>query len=90
MTPVVVYVPERDYPLTLQPTEVKEVLKVPLSHLLDTGNYKLDTKTYRDHPIHRFYWQENIIWGLTASFLHQFLELVYDFNNLEEVDLQDG
>ncbi|PLX42271.1 MAG: CoA pyrophosphatase [Deltaproteobacteria bacterium] len=79
VTPVVVYLERENYPFKPEPREVEEIIRVPLSHLSNANNYRLDTSTYSGIAIHRFTWGHHEIWGLTGAIMNQFLELVFDF-----------
>ncbi|PLX41174.1 MAG: CoA pyrophosphatase [Deltaproteobacteria bacterium] len=83
VTPVVVYLERENYPLKPQPREVDEIIRVPLSHLVNPDNYRLDTSTYPGMAIHRFTWEQHEIWGLTGAIMNQFLELVFNFPSSE-------
>ncbi len=67
-----------DWPYTLDPNpaEISQVIRVPLRHLLDPANYRLEQKRYqdRDYPIHYFDFLPHIIWGITGQILFEFFE----------------
>ena len=54
-----------------EPGEVEEVFFVPLAHLLDTGNYRIEERLWRG-SVRRFYavpYGPHYIWGATARIL---------------------
>lgn len=62
------------------PSEVAEIIEVPLSHLLDVKNRSEEIWTIRgikvSVPFYSF--QEHKIWGATAMVLSEFLEVLRD------------
>lgn len=60
--------------------EVSEIIEVPLGHLMDPANHRVDTTTYPGRgPLQYFNWENRTIWGLTGAILRQFLEVAFDF-----------
>jgi 8-oxo-dGTP pyrophosphatase MutT (NUDIX family) len=59
------------------PTEVHSLLLVPVETLLDPMVYRSERRTWNgaEHLIHYYTVGEDVIWGLTAMILHQFLAL---------------
>lgn len=78
VTPVVGEIPIREF--EPNPTEVDEIITVPIPTLLDERNYVAER---RDHPergaivVHYFNVGENTVWGATARILVQLLELTH-------------
>ena len=70
VTPVVAHI-ESGVTLTPNPAEVADVFQVPLHWLLDDANVSRATREYRGRRIvvHRFDWNEHVIWGATASMI---------------------
>ncbi len=70
VTPVVAMV-ERPFEIVPQQSEVEEVFSVPLSHLLDTSNYSIQSRRWRGTRRHYFTvpWGPYYIWGATARML---------------------
>lgn len=70
VTPVVAMV-ERPFQIIPQQSEVEEVFSVPLSHLLDTSNYSIQSRRWRGTRRHYFTvpWGPYYIWGATARML---------------------
>lgn len=63
------------------PGEVSEVIEVPLEHLLDPSNHRVDTSIHPlGHPIQFFYWKDRTVWGLTGAILRQLLEVAFGFD----------
>ena len=67
-------------PRTYRPDgwEIIEIFEVPLRHLLDPQNYEVKQREYKGNlfPLHFYYYQNRIIWGVTGEILTNFLELV--------------
>jgi hypothetical protein len=63
--------------LRLAPTEVRSVFLTPIDRLLDPAVYRSETRSWNgaEHLIHFYTVGEDVIWGLTAMILHQFLAL---------------
>jgi 8-oxo-dGTP pyrophosphatase MutT (NUDIX family) len=62
-----------------QPSEVAEVLEVPLRHLADPAN-AIEVPRQRNGELvlsQGFLYREHTIWGATAKVLHNFLDVVY-------------
>jgi 8-oxo-dGTP pyrophosphatase MutT (NUDIX family) len=62
-----------------QPSEVAEVLEVPLSHLADPAN-AIEVPRQRDGELvlsQGFVYNGHTIWGATARMLQNFLDVVY-------------
>ena len=65
------------YQLKVDPTEVEEIIEVPVSALLDKDCLRQETEPLRDGTIigYFYYYNERIIWGATARILDQFLDI---------------
>jgi 8-oxo-dGTP pyrophosphatase MutT (NUDIX family) len=77
VTPVVGLV---NPPIVLQPDplEVAEVFEVPLGFIIDTANFRRDSRLYAGKLRH-FYvlpWQHHYIWGATAGMLVNLAEVL--------------
>lgn len=79
--PFVVQLTE-DYPEFLpQPDEVSEIIEIPLEHLLDPSNHRVDTSIHPlGKPVQFFYWEGRTVWGLTGAILRQLLEVAFGFD----------
>lgn len=70
VTPVVAHVTR---PVTFRPNpgEVAAVFKVPLNWLFDDANVEHQTREFngRQVAMHRFQWQNEVIWGATAAMI---------------------
>lgn len=77
VTPFVGLVPA-DHPLTPDHQEVAEILDVPLSHLLVEDHWISRTikRGGRKHQVWFIAHQEQLIWGVTAGILHQFISQI--------------
>jgi 8-oxo-dGTP pyrophosphatase MutT (NUDIX family) len=81
VTPYVFHLTDRTPSFTPQPSEVSEIITVPLRHLLDEENHHLDYSYNPEHPLHFFQWEDKTIWGLTGGVLHQLLNIAFDFRS---------
>jgi len=63
------------YPLKLDPTEVEEIIEVPISALLDKGCLSQGTDTIDGQVVttYFYHYRGRVIWGATARILSQFL-----------------
>ncbi len=78
ITPYVGIVSRAPYDYTPNPSEVAEVLEVPLRHLLDLRNSE-ERRVQRDGRevrMRSYRWGEHLIFGVTAIILRSFLEEV--------------
>lgn len=75
VTPVVV-VADKPVELQAQPSEVADILAVPLPHLLDP-KHRLPPQGHPETGYHTFVWNGHRIWGLTGNILHHFLTLAF-------------
>lgn len=75
--PWVAVLPERPR-LKPSPSEVAEVLEVPLDHLLDPSNVGQHARDHRGLTFKapHFRWQRHHIWGATSMILSELLALV--------------
>jgi 8-oxo-dGTP pyrophosphatase MutT (NUDIX family) len=66
------------YRYNTNPMEVAEVIEVPIDHLLDPGNYRVQTEMVNGEPwLEHFYtYRKHVIYGATARMLYQFLTLI--------------
>ena len=77
VTPVLGHV-RADFTPRRDPEEVEEVFAVPLSHLLNPANYRIEGRMWRGQ-IRRYYavpWGPYYIWGATARILRGLAERV--------------
>ncbi len=77
VTPVVGLFPY-PYPFQTSQIEIAELIEVPLSLLLDQGNFseREITRAGRREIVFAYQYGEHIIWGATARILKQFLDLI--------------
>ena len=61
-----------------QPSEVAEVLEIPLKVLMDRKTLRSEPRQYAGRQVSGFYYlyEENVIWGATARILQQFLSVL--------------
>lgn len=67
------------YPFEISPDEVQELLKIPISTLLDKRNFHKELTT-EGGVIHEGYFYHvggDVIWGATARILKRFFDLIY-------------
>ncbi len=67
ISPFVGYV-RHPYPLKADPGEIREIITVPLSFLLDDDNFREDAHAYE--------YKGRIIWGATARILKQLVDVL--------------
>ena len=62
--------------IILNIAESREIIKVPIHHLLEPTNQKLETYEYNGvrFELPAFYFNEHRIWGATARMLSQYLQ----------------
>ncbi len=65
------------YPLKVDPIEVKEIVEVPISALLDKDCVRQETEVIDGQLVtsYFYHYQERVIWGATARILNQFLDI---------------
>jgi len=63
--------------LKLDPTEVEEIVEIPLSALLDKDCLHRETEVIDGKAItpYSYHYQGKVIWGATARILNQFLDI---------------
>lgn len=59
--------------------EIERVIELPLSGLLDPGNFRMEDweQNGRSRRISVFACEGEVVWGITARILRQFLDLVF-------------
>jgi len=79
ITPFVGIIPY-PYGFTISRDEIEELVKVPISALLDKNNYREEFQVYEGmtYSASFFEYEGKVIWGATARILKQFLDLVFD------------
>ena len=79
ISPFVAFVP---YPYQFKPNpeEVKELIEVPLSALLNQANFREELLTEGDNTFlsYVYLYQNQVIWGATARILKKLLDLLSD------------
>ena len=79
ITPFVASIPY-PYDFKISPSEVEELVEIPISALLDKGNFREETGQYYDgrlFPVYFFRYRDWTIIGATAVILKRFLDLVF-------------
>jgi 8-oxo-dGTP pyrophosphatase MutT (NUDIX family) len=78
ITPFVGLIPY-PYEFVVNSDEIEEVVEVPISALLDKGNYREEFQIHqgKNHLVCFYQYQGKVIWGATARILKQFLDLVF-------------
>ncbi|OGO31981.1 MAG: hypothetical protein A2Z29_06060 [Chloroflexi bacterium RBG_16_56_11] len=76
VTPFVAAVPW-PYRFVRNLREVRQIIEIPISGLLDKDCLKADTEFLEGRPVDSFayHYQDKIIWGATARILNKFLEI---------------
>lgn len=77
VTPYVGFVPS-DFPFSACPSEVDELLIVPLAHLRDPAIHRTVWHVGPDggrYPVHHFAYGDYDVWGMTGRIVHRFLTL---------------
>jgi len=76
ISPFVAAIP-RSYPFKVDPTEVEEIIEVPVSALLDKDCVRQGTDTIDGQVVitYFYHYQGRVIWGATARILNQFLDI---------------
>lgn len=61
--------------------EIEEVFDVPLSHLLDPVNTKIESREWEgvNFKINYFYYKDKVIWGVTGMILDHFLKNIMPY-----------
>jgi 8-oxo-dGTP pyrophosphatase MutT (NUDIX family) len=77
VTPYVGFV-AAGHQLRINPGEIERIIEVPLSFLLTPGIFQLRDWTWqgRTRPLFCVDYEGDTIWGLTATMLKQFLEII--------------
>jgi 8-oxo-dGTP pyrophosphatase MutT (NUDIX family) len=85
--PFVGRIPDREY--DPDEREVAEVVALPVSSLIDLGNYESEFRehpAYGAHRVHYFHVGPYTVWGATGVMLVQLLELTTGWHAPEEPD----
>ena len=81
ITPFVGLIPY-PYEFTLSTAEIEYLIEVPFLHLLDDKNFEI--KRYEKDGIHwvlhYYYFNHEVIWGVTGFLLSNLLSIVFDFD----------
>lgn len=77
VTPYVGFV-TTEHQLQMNPAEVERIIEVPLSFLLTPGIFQLRDWTWQGRTLALYCvdYDGDIIWGLTAAMLKQFIEII--------------
>lgn len=73
--------------LTPNPAEVERLLHVPIAHL--SNEIRRDAGFEhggRVYPTEAWVWEDNVIWGVTARIVRQFLDILADADLVERPD----
>jgi 8-oxo-dGTP pyrophosphatase MutT (NUDIX family) len=69
------------YKYHINKTEITEVIEVPLIAIIDPRNFKIKKMKNANRNLHYYYYNDNIIWGVTGFILSNFLSLVFDLQD---------
>ncbi|SNB47669.1 CoA pyrophosphatase [Geobacter sp. DSM 9736] len=60
--------------------EIARIIEIPICHLLRPEIFRVEDRPWRGrpHPVYFYQFQGDEIWGLTASILRQFLQVVFE------------
>lgn len=88
------FVGQIPYPYEFRPNEieVERLIIVPFAHLLDPENYSEGTYVWgeRSYKTQLYTYGQDVIWGLTARLLYNFLTLLASGREPEYDDLLEG
>ncbi len=79
ITPFVGIIPY-PYPFEINADEIRYLIEVPLLHLLDEQNFQMKTVTKEgvNWILHYYFFNNEIIWGVTGFLLSNFFSIVFD------------
>ncbi len=77
VTPFVGVIPH-PYEININPYEIDELIYVPISHLLNKSNFRVEQREFGGQNITIYYYDYNqyTIWGATGKILFDFLNLI--------------
>ncbi len=77
ITPFIGLIPY-PYPLTPNEYEVAEVIRAPLSMLLDSRNFRQEIWEYegRRQPIYFYDLGKHVVWGITGKIIKNFIDIL--------------
>ena len=88
---VKVFVGTIPYPYDFQPSsiEIAEVVEIPLNVLRDPGSWRWDSRLEDGErvAVRSYGYQDHLVYGATAKILDQFIEIVEDGLNKEDISL---
>ena len=88
---VKVFVGTIPYPYDFQPSsiEIAEVVEIPLNVLRDPGSWRWDSRLEDGErvSVRSYGYQDHLVYGATAKILDQFIEIVEDGLNKEDISL---
>jgi 8-oxo-dGTP pyrophosphatase MutT (NUDIX family) len=68
-----------DHRIIINPDEVSDTFEVPLSFLMNSGNFRRGMRDFKGKP--RYFYEipfnERYIWGITAGIIHGMYERIY-------------
>jgi len=62
--------------------EIDRLIEVPIQHLTDENFFEVKFISYNDQlwPIHYYYYNDDVIWGVTGFLLSNFLNIAFGLN----------
>ncbi len=81
-----------EYPFVLNSVEIKELITVPASQLLEPSIFSSGFRTFQGKKYQSYFFRVNektVIWGATAEILAQFLEVAFHWT-IPQVLLQNS
>ncbi len=81
VTPFVGYLPD-SFSYRVNEQEVARVLEVPLEVFLRSDKFEVKKWPHKNHlyDVFFYYYEQEVIWGVTAFILNRFIDLVFHYN----------
>jgi 8-oxo-dGTP pyrophosphatase MutT (NUDIX family) len=78
ISPIVGSIPY-PYQFKINPTEIDEIIEIPIAVLLNKDNFREEINSDKDIPSPSYFYeyQGHLIWGATARILKDFLDLIF-------------
>jgi hypothetical protein len=79
------------YPFKYNPnqSEIEKIIEIPLIHFLGENIFEIKPYTNNNYTwmVHYYYYQNEIVWGVTGFLLSNFLSIIFgvDRNISEEI-----
>ncbi len=75
---------EHPFPYVVNEAEIERLIEVPLLHLLREDSFRIQQLTRHGYrwKIHYYYFNDDIIWGVTGFLLSNFLSLIFGLDRI--------